>query len=279
MKQTHDPTYYLITYVRLLALMAISILMTVFMPFYVAQNADLQLFFTNQLVNMGILYAIIVGFLMSITLMRKQALEESVSLELNKIRRIYHLAFHIQRAEPKLHAWYEGLLGALREYLGIFCKKSFVKYDEGNELFRKVTYAIYGLPALNIPYNGELYEYLLDASSSVTEARESIREKKDSTIGMFQWLVIVIVTMILSAMVAATTPHDLLTRYVSTIVVFCLFLVLDLLYEYDREYDRNDRYLADYYANDLPQIAQCEHPKRRTAKKADTRRPATAKTG
>jgi len=137
MKQTHDPTFFIITYVRLLALMVISVLMTVFMPFYVAQNADLQLFFTNQLVNMGILYALIVGFLMSITLTRKQALEESVSLELNKIRRIYHLAFHIQRAEPRLHAWYEGLLDALREYLGIFCKKSFAEYEEGNRIFRK----------------------------------------------------------------------------------------------------------------------------------------------
>jgi hypothetical protein len=267
MNQSHDPSFFVSTYLRLLVLMAVSIVMVVFIPFYAAQSDDLLTYFTNQLVNMGILYAIIVGFLMSITLTRKQALEESVTLELNKIRRIYHLAFHIQRAEPKLHAWYDGLLRAFHEYLGFFCKKSFAKYEEGNEIFRKITYAIYGLPALNIPYNSELYEYLLDATSSVTEARESIRAKKDSTIGMFQWLVIVLVTMILSAMVAATTPWDLISRYVSTIVIFCLFLVLDLLYEYDQEYQRTDRYLAEFYANNLPQLAICERPKKRGLKK------------
>jgi uncharacterized integral membrane protein len=245
------------TYVRILALVPLSVVLLFFIPYY-TRNSEFQYFFSNQVVNMGILYAIIVGFLMSLTLSRKQSLEEYVSLELNKIRRIYHLAYNLQLSEPRLKPWFEKLIETLRTYLRMFCITTFSQYEQGNPLFRRVTYTIYALPSLRLPYNSELYQFLLDAAGDATEAREYIREKKESSIGMFQWLVIIVVTMVLSAIIAATTPDDLISRFVSAVVIFSILLSLDLLYEYDQEYKQKNRYLADRYANNLPEIASCD---------------------
>ncbi|MCR4278550.1 MAG: hypothetical protein NUV81_01455 [bacterium] len=256
-----------LTYVRVIILLIFSILFVRTVPFLTEQTDFFQ-FFSNQVVNMGILYAIIVGFLMTITLKRKQALDEFVSQELNKIRRMYHLSKNIALDNPKLNKWFSEIRSALTEYSKLFCEHDFDSYDLGNPLFRKVTYSIYSLPREQSTYNKELYVSLLTATEAATESREYIRSKRDQMIGMYQWIVISVVTGTLSAILITSTPDDMISRIVTTAVVFNLFLVLLLIYEYDTPSHKINRVYASYYAHNLDDIDPCPvRPKKRRLKR------------
>ncbi|MBU1032680.1 MAG: hypothetical protein ABII13_00420 [Patescibacteria group bacterium] len=253
MKKAHTITTYYMTYVRIFVLALLSVLFVTIVPL-VSLLREIQEFLLNQVVNMGILYAIISGFLLSITLRRRQSLDEYISLELNKIRRIYHLSLHLKEAEPRLAKWFNSLKDALKKYQDRFRGESFSKYDEGNPLFREVTYTIYRLPSLGIIYNTELYRSLLDAAATATESREFIRSKMTNAIGFFQWLVIGMVTVTLGIILVGSTPKDLTSTLAAAAVIFNLFLVLLLLYEYDHSNSKKDQYLASVYANNLSEL-------------------------
>ena len=269
MKKIHTTSTSPITYLRILILAFLSLVFVRTIPFLTEQT-EIFNFFSNQVVNMGILYAIIVGFLMSLTLRRKKSLNEFVSQELNKIRRIYHLSKHLTKAQPKLKEWFEDVKEALSNYNDLFCSHNFRSYDLGNPLFRKVTYTIYGLPSLKVSYNSELYKSLLDTAAAATESREFIRSKRVQTIGAFQWFVLIVVTITLASILVASTPGDMMSRLVTTAVVFNLFLVLLLIYEYDTPNEKMNRIYAGFYAHNLKDIDPCPPEK----KKGVTRLPA-----
>lgn len=259
-----------LTFSRIMIIVLIAIGMVSLFPF-VTQSADIQNFFLNQVVNMGILYAILIGFFTSMSLSRKQAIDEYIQIELNKIRRIYHLGLHLVKAEPRLAPWFEDLKGALREYQDFFCDDLFSNYEVGNPIFRKLTYVLYDLPSRGIPYNSELYQFLLDASTAATEARQYIRSKLAHPIGQFQWVTILLITLTLSSILVASTPADLSARLVTAAVVFNMFLVLELMYEYDRSDVKSERAIAQLYSNNLPEVGECGPEtttgKRKTKKK------------
>lgn len=261
MRQRHTTTASFKTYFRIFLLLLISTQFSFLVPFF--EGADAQLFFWNQAVNMGILYAIIVGFLMSLSLTRKQTLEEKIGIELNKIRRLYHLALNMRNAEPRLDPWFKEMVEALRGYLTMFCNKTFAEYEEGDPLFRKVTYTAYSIPARKVPYNSELYQFVLDTTADATEARQFIKQKKDDYIGYFQWAVIIVITLTYCFIMTAATPHEFIPRMVTTIVIFNLFLALDLLNEYDRLNSKKNVHLAEMYVENLPQITVCPMPRKR----------------
>lgn len=268
MKQRHTTTTSLMTHVRVFLLLVISSQFAYLVPFF--DNSDAQLFLWNQAVNMGILFAIIVGFLMSLSLTRKQTLEEKIGIELNKIRRLYHLALNMRNADPELDGWFKDMVDALRNYLTMFCTRTFAEYELGDALFRKVTYVTYSVPARKVPYNSELYQFVLDTTTDVTEARQFIKQKKDDYIGYFQWAVIVVITLTYCFIMTAATPHELIPRVVTGIVVFNVFLALDLLNEYDRLNNKKCAQLSDMYVENLPQIIMCALPRKRRRPKSSS---------
>jgi hypothetical protein len=108
---------------------------------------------------------------------------------------------------------------------------------------------------------------LLDTTADVTEARQFIKQKKDDYIGYFQWTVIIVITLTYCFIMTAATPHELIPRMVTTIVIFNLFLALDLLNEYDRLNEKKNINLANMYVQNLPQIATCPMPRPRRGTK------------
>ncbi len=246
--RVHSITTSKLTYARLFALAAMSLLIVLIVPFL---GEGLVGFLENHTLNLGILYAIIVGFIMSIVTNRRQTLENNVHLELNKIRRIYHLSLHLKKTNASLTGWYEDVRAALRIYLTRFKDARFLAYAGGDKQFRRVTYALYGLPAVEKEYNGDLYGALLDAAASATEAREAVHAALDPVIGRFQWFALLLVTFSFCMSFAAMTPTSPLERALSTTFIFTLFFVLDLLYEYDRPNEIMQNHLAALYINDL----------------------------
>jgi hypothetical protein len=160
-----------------------------------------------------------------------------------------------------LETWFERIRNAIITYLKSFEGQTFASYEKGNPLFRAVTYGVYTLPSLNEPYNTELYEGILQTTNEATEARENIRSKKNDYIGRFAWFVVIIISLIFSIMIMAFTPHDALLRAIAAGVIFCLFLVIQLIYEHDRDGSVRERFLAKKYLHDLQALesAQTEY--------------------
>lgn len=251
MKRIHTTFTHVMTYVRIMALLAISLFFVLIAPRFDLETHD---FLLQSLSYLGFLYAVLMGFLMSIAIQRRRALDEYISQELSKIRRMYHLALHLTKHQPGLTSWLKDLKEDLDAYLSMFREVSFHVYERGNDLFRSVTYTVYRLPSLNIPYNAELYRALLEASALATEARQNIRSKKDEYIGYFQWTIIIIVTISFAWILTSATPFDANSSIITAVIIFNILLVIDLLYEYDRFNDKKLRLIADQYAMNLQHV-------------------------
>ena len=247
--RTHATTTYIGTYIRMFVLLLLSALFVYFVPFVGGDALDSFLTFNAS--NIGILYAITIGFLMMIAINRKQLLDSSISLEINKIRRMHHLALNLHKVTPGTDAWYKALDTAIKDYLKGFDKRDFLHYEEGNAAARKMTYAIYSLPQITSEYNSELYQFLIEAAGDITEARENIRATTDASIGYFQWFVTIVMTLLLAVIVVIDAPYALLTRVLTGVVVFNLFLMLQLIYEYDQTNPKKRRYYIELYLQNV----------------------------
>lgn len=246
------------TWVRMVFLAVLAIVISRVVPYAGPDALD---HIAPRALNIGILFSMTVGFLMFKTLSRRTALDEHIAVELNKIRRIYHLSLHMKKAQPALTDWFTRVRGSIITYLKSFESHTFEGYEKGNPLFRAVTYTVYGLPSLGEPYNEQIYTSLLNATSDVTEARENIRSKKGDYIGRFAWFVVIVISLVFGGLIIASTPDSPLLKDVGAAVMFCLFLVLQLIYEHDHDNAVRVRALAKKYLHDLESLenAQTEY--------------------
>lgn len=218
-------------------------------------NLELTGFFGFHASNLGVLYAILVGFIASEVISRRHALDDSVSLELNKIRRIYHLAYHIGKANPELADWFKRIRADLKEYLLLFSRINFNRYAEGNPLFRRVTYGIYELPTEKLRRSNDLFLELIDTAGDATEAREYIRSALTTKyVGYFAWTILFIVSVSFALFLIMATPQIVDARIATGFVIFNLFIVLQLIYEYGRINKRKSIYYCKQYLADLESL-------------------------
>lgn len=251
MRMIHATTSYWMTYVRLLAILIFCVGIVFIIPYH---TSSLENFFSFHAVNVGVLYAILVGFIMSLSLMRKHELEEEILLELNKIRRIFHLSYHLSVDNVELKRWFEGVQERIYTYLYLFKTMPFSNYERGSELFRRITYALYQMPEMGVRYNAEIYGAILEAAGTATEAREYIYAKKETEVGRFQWGVILFVALVFSVVMVSGTPFLFYQRLVTAIVVYSLFLALDLVYEYDHANKKKYLFLANLYVKNAEKL-------------------------
>lgn len=220
------------TYLRLALIAALVTIATIFLR---QPDADIVQFLNDQARNLTVLYAILVGFIAAEVLSRRRRMDEQIALELNKIRRLYHLSLHLAKANPGLKDWFENTRESIKMYLKSFEKKSFLEYEKGNSLFRDITYGIYSLPLEKMKYGNDMFASLLSAAASATEAREYIRQTLyQQYVGQFAWMTLLLVSVTFGSFLILATPEDLAHRLATGIIVFNLFLVLQLIYEYGR---------------------------------------------
>jgi hypothetical protein len=255
MPKRHTTAANWLTWVHSLVLAAIAIAIAMYVPYAGSAIHD---FVSARGVNLGILFSMTVGFLMYKSLTRRSDIDHYTALELNKVRRIYHLAKHIAKAQPKASAWLAAVRGGVHEYLGLFRTFTFRQYELGDPLFRHITYAVYSLPSVTKTYNSELYDSLLEASGQATEAREFIHAKKDDTVSLFSWFVVAFIALAFGGVIVSATPADAVVRGIGALAIFCMFLVLQLIYEHDRANHQRDRAWADRYVTDLESLERAE---------------------
>ncbi|MFA5947287.1 MAG: hypothetical protein WC813_04695 [Patescibacteria group bacterium] len=247
--RSHTTTTHSWTYIRIFFGLVAALLISLFIPYL--GDTELDQYLYSSAVNIGILYAMVVGFLMMIVINRKQALDGQISLELNKLRRIYHLGKHVSTGKEGGATWFKILDKALTDYLKAFGKRDFSEYDAGNALHRKITYAVYALPDYVQDYVSELYTSLLEATGEVTEARERLHSLKDASIGNFQWIVTISMTLIFGLLLAIDSPLTFLTRFITFALLFNLSLMIQLIYEYDQMNDKKRRFYSQLYTDNV----------------------------
>ncbi len=152
---------------RMLAIVAAS--------FFVASFAPVSAGSAGLAASAVLVAALLLAIVVQRSLARRDKLAEWVAIELNKLRRIYHLGKNLG-AETKHRQWFTDLHGQLYAYLTAFDKKNFSQYQETNGHFRKLSYHLYQIASLDSEKERVLYRDLLEAAGTVAGARQRIQE-------------------------------------------------------------------------------------------------------
>jgi len=135
-----------------------------------------------------VLTGVILGFSAQRALSRRDDLAGEIAVELNKLRRVYHLGKNL--GGERHRQWFTELHGHLYGYLTAFDKKDFSQYQQTNGAFRKFSYHLYQIPALETQKEQVLYRELLEAAGQVAGARQRIQEIWNGGMSASLWNVV-----------------------------------------------------------------------------------------
>ena len=166
-----------------------------------------------------ILAAVMLAIVIQRALRRHDELNEWVAIELNKVRRIYHLSRNLG-TEARHRQWFTDLHGFLYAYLTAFDKKKFSQYQETNAQFRKLSYHLYQIPGLETEKERVLYRELLEAAGLVAGARQRIQELWNGGLPSGVWNGMMVLAV--AAAVATLTAMGPSDRYTAAVVLTAL---------------------------------------------------------
>lgn len=172
-----------------------------------------------------ILSAIVVALVVQRALRRHDELNEWVAIELNKVRRVYHLGRNLG-TETRHRQWFTDLHGFVYAYLTAFDKKPFSRYQETNAQFRKLSYHLYQIPGLETEKERVLYRELLEAAGTVASARQRIQEIWNGGLPSNVWNGLMIVAIAAAlAVLTAMGPSDKLTAALTLTALGTAFML------------------------------------------------------
>lgn len=194
---------------------------------------------------------ILLGVLFMRTLRRHDALHESMALELNKVRRVYHLGKNLGESDH-LRAWFTELHGYVYGYLMAFDKKDFSQYQETNADFRKLSYHIYQIPELTTDKERALYNELLDAAGTVAGVRQRIKQLWEGKLPRSVWSLVFVVN--LSAIVAVLFSIGTVDRVVAALMLVALEIFSLLVMEMDSMKTVAGNEMASKYVENIARL-------------------------
>lgn len=181
---------------------------------------------------LGIIFAMIITFFISNAVARYNSLSDTVSVELNKLRRIHHLARAFSRSENQI-PWFDLVREAIESYLHSFEVLPFERYDDTNEMFRRITQQLYGFDKISSKKGELLFAELMTISGQASEARQKIHALRVERMGMWAWGVIGSIAVALIGVTLISYGDDLINRYIAAIVVAIVLLLVDFVYMVD----------------------------------------------
>ncbi len=181
----------------------------------------------------GLMVGSILAFLLFQAAERRRAFVSAVYVELNKLRRIYHLSKSLSLMDAKYRPWFTELHGAIVSYLSSFQGRDMDAYSESNEAFRKVSYGVYQIPDIGSKKEEALFNELLRATATVAEARQSVKELRRSRLSAYAWVVILLMVAGFTVTSYLSTGDTDISRLATAAVLVVAFLAVDLLWEVD----------------------------------------------
>src|SRR5690606_28308804 len=164
---------------------------------------------------------------------RGAKLMEAVRIELNKIRRVYHLSKNLASGNQKYRQWFTDMHGYVYDYLAGFAGKDFESYDSYNASFRKLSYHIYTIPEVDSRKDEALFQELLRTAGTVAEARQQIKELWDNRLSAYGWSVVALLAGTFVVSVPFAMNGSFASRIVGGVSVMVLLLAVDYLREID----------------------------------------------
>lgn len=194
---------------------------------------------------------LLLGFCAQRALARRDALSEWIAIELNKLRRVYHLGKNLG-GDSRHRQWFTDLHGYLYGYLTAFDKKDFSKYQETNAQFRKLSYHLYQIPGLETEKERVLYRDLLEAAGTVAGARQRIQELWSGGLSARLWNTLVLMAALSAAAVLlAMGPSD---RLVAALVIAALGCAVTFVREADAMRELADEDLSKRYVENIARL-------------------------
>lgn len=166
-----------------------------------------------------VLAAILMAVVIQRALRRHDELNKWVAIELNKLRRVYHLSRNLGN-ETRHRQWFTDMHGFVYAYLTAFDKKKFSQYQETNGQFRKLSYHLYQIPSLDTEKERVLYRDLLETAGLVAGARQRIQELWNGGLPSSAWSGLMVVTIAAAlGVLTAMGPSD---RFTAAMVLTAL---------------------------------------------------------
>lgn len=182
----------------------------------------------------GMFAAVLLGILIYHAAERRRALLQTINLELNKLRRIYHLSRNLADIDnQRYRGWFTGMHGKLYDYMTAFADKEFHRYEESNHAFRELSYHIYKVPELRSNKEESLYDELLRTIAKVAESRQQIKEANESRLSSYVWVVVLLMVLGLVATSSLSIVDTVVSRAAAGTVIACALFAVDLLWEVD----------------------------------------------
>jgi hypothetical protein len=181
---------------------------------------------------LGIIFGLLVTFFISNAIARYNSLSDAVSVELNKLRRIHHLARAFSRSENQI-PWFDLVREAIESYLHAFEVLPFQRYDDTNEMFRRITQQLYGFDKISSKKGELLFAELMTISGQATESRQKIHALRVERMGIWAWGVLGSIAAALIGVTLISYGDDLVNRYIAAAVVAVVLLLIDFVYMVD----------------------------------------------
>lgn len=194
---------------------------------------------------------VLLSMVMAKALSRRDALNEWMGLELNKVRRMYHLSKNLGQSDH-LRAWFTDLHGFAYGYLMAFDKKKFSQYEETNADFRKLSYHVYQIPALQTDKERALYAELLDAAGTVAGARQRIKQIWEGSLPGSVWNTLVVMAALAGASVLLAVGS--VDRLVAGLLLSVLVLGVSLVRNVDKMKLVPEEVLAKKYVENIARL-------------------------
>lgn len=197
------------------------------------------------------IFAIVIAFYISNAIARMNNLQNNISIELSRARRIYHLANGF-KSEPILK-WAKELRVLVIKYLKGFAVHNFLEYGKSNENFRAMSYHIYEMDPriLKTPKEVALYEELLTTTREWAMVRQNLQELKKQKISLYNWFILFSISSILIFSLMLLRSQNLWsTKLASGFSIIAVLFILDLLWEINSLNSYKARRIARRYVAD-----------------------------
>jgi hypothetical protein len=185
-------------------------------------------------ISMAVIYGAVVAVMLSHVLRRRAKLLDAIRIELNKLRRLYHLSRNIaQDSQERFRGWFTELHGHLYGYLMYFADKDFKAYDDSSPLFRKLSYHVYTVPEIETRKEEAIFNDILRTTAQIAEVRQQIKESWDNRLSAYAWTSILLMTAGFAASTLFAMSDTAPARTAAGAAIVAALLAVDLIWEAD----------------------------------------------
>ncbi|MBN1585613.1 hypothetical protein JW899_04580 [Candidatus Uhrbacteria bacterium] len=181
----------------------------------------------------AVIFAAVAAVYVRQALLRRRQLVTAVYLELNKLRRLYHISKNLAGDSNRYRSWFTEVHGNLHMYLAAFEGGSLTDYSRNNPGFRNLSYHVYSAPELETEKEKVLYADLLKTTGTVAESRQRVKDLLMSGLTSGDWSLMLLTAAAAVVSVLATADTGIAGRLSAGLAIGAVLAGLDYVRNID----------------------------------------------